>query len=190
MLASSKPLQCRIMDAKQARRAWLERFFQEYGRRRNELARAAKIPAPQITMILREGDKQRQMGDQIARRLEKWKGLPRGTLDRAPPDENGAVEITPDLGALSPEEETLVLAWRALPGNIKRYIHSLCTEYTAIRLGVPEIRNGTYEAAEKANNWIEPAQEKAQTKRRSEVDTDRYSAPHLKPRAGRHVEKK
>lgn len=69
-----------------------------------------------------------------------------------------------DVGELTPEEETLVLAWRALPVGIKKHIHSLCTEYAANRIGLPALANGSYEQAEKANAHLTRAQTHAQVR--------------------------
>jgi hypothetical protein len=147
------------MDAKQCRRAWLQKFLDELGGKRNELARLSGVAGPQITQVL-NGD--RGMGDQVARRLETWKKLPRGTLDR-PPGHHVTVQLQDmgEIGHLSPEEEVLVIAWRALPPSIREHIHLLCTEYAARLITLPELRNGDYKAAEKANAGLEAAQRKA-----------------------------
>lgn len=136
--------------------------FEKAGIHKAEIARRCGVSRASVTDWL-NGNTKEVRGPNLVTLAAALKVRPdwlaTGKGPREPgPDQEAGREI---VGELSPEEETLVLAWRALPVEIKRHIHSLCTEYAAIRLGVPALKNGTYEDAEKANGWIEPAQIKA-----------------------------
>jgi transcriptional regulator with XRE-family HTH domain len=68
-----------------------------------------------------------------------------------------AVE-TNELGALSDEEESLVLAWRTLPVEMKQQIHLALQQYQAALLNFPALANGTFSAGLRANQHFEKVQ--------------------------------
>ena len=63
-----------------------------------------------------------------------------------------------DIGALSDEEESLVLAWRTLPIEVKQQIHLALQQYQAALLNFPALANGSLVAGLRANRVLEEAQ--------------------------------